>query len=161
MNRPWTVSRCVLAQKCAAVHLTRCVVECGSERVRRWARKRGGSTRRRVTSAVNRGRTAIRGALNRRNNKPKTSMKKKSKLRKYGKYAVAGLAAYGTYKLAKKMSKGLRGAYDQDDCWRHDPFRDAYFCQCEDQCDDYRGAANANEMNFFLVMGISMTLLLS
>lgn len=68
--------------------------------------------------------------------------KKKSKLKKFGKYAVAGLAAYGTYKLAKKMSKGIRRAYDDDDCWDWNPFQRGYECQCRsEQCRVYVGSA--------------------
>ncbi len=119
----------------------------------RSAKKRGGGTSRtrsRISSAVNRGRAAVSGVLNRR--KPSSSSvsssaagkkKKKGFIRKYGKYAVAGLAAYGTYKVAKKMSKGLRKSYDDDECWEYNPFRDSYYCQCDDDCNNYIGGSNA------------------
>merc|ERR1712110_1254116 len=63
--------------------------------------------------------------------------KKKSLFKRVGKYAVVGLAAYGTYKLAKKMSKGLRFEYDNDDCWQYTPYQDSYQCICNAQCNNY------------------------
>lgn len=130
---------------------------------------RSGGTRRRISSAVNRGRKVVSGLLNRRksgSSLPKTgstavgaAKKKKSFVRKYGKYAVAGLAAYGTYKLAKKMSKGLKKAYDDDDCWEYNPFQEAYSCQCEEQCNYYAGgAAILGPMNFGLTVFVAVVL---
>ena len=78
--------------------------------------------------------------------KPKSGL-----LRKAGKYAVAGLAAYGTYKLAKRMAKGLRHEYDSDDCWQYQPFQDSYQCICDAQCNNYVGSASS--------MGISQSLI--
>merc|ERR1712080_316365 len=69
--------------------------------------------------------------------------RKGSILRKAGKYAVVGLAAYGTYKLAKKMSKGLRRNYDDDDCWEYSYLAGRYACTCPNQCDVYVGAAHS------------------
>ena len=77
---------------------------------------------------------------------------KKSKLNRFGKYAIAGLAAYGTYKLAKKMTKGLRYEYDNDDCWEYLDYSQSYSCVCHAQCNDYVGSA--------VSMGISYTLIL-
>eukprot|EP00095_Tigriopus_kingsejongensis_P012578 maker-scaffold298_size217389-snap-gene-1.17 protein:Tk12578 transcript:maker-scaffold298_size217389-snap-gene-1.17-mRNA-1 annotation:"translation initiation factor if-2" len=67
--------------------------------------------------------------------------RKKKILKKVGKYAVAGLAVYGTYKLAKAMTKGLRGAYDTDDCWDYSYMRGQYECVCPGQCQVYVGSA--------------------
>ena len=49
--------------------------------------------------------------------------------------------AYGTYKIAKKMSKGLRKEYDDDECWQYNFFTDQYQCTCDEQCNIYVGAA--------------------
>ena len=48
---------------------------------------------------------------------------KKGIFGKVGKFAVAGIAAYGTYKLAKTLTKGLRRGYDDDDCWEYSILR--------------------------------------
>ena len=48
---------------------------------------------------------------------------KKGIFGKVGKFAVAGIAAYGTYKLAKTLTKGLRREYDDDDCWEYSILR--------------------------------------
>ena len=77
---------------------------------------------------------------------------KKSKFNKIGKYAIAGLAAYGTYKLAKKMSKALRYEYDNDDCWEYLDYSESYSCVCHAECNDY--------VNSAVSMGISYTLIL-
>ena len=77
--------------------------------------------------------------------------RKSGVLRKVGKYAVVGLAAYGTYKLAKKMSKGLRRSYDDDDCWEYSYLYDRYSCNCDNQCDVYVGAAHAISATFGLL----------
>lgn len=66
---------------------------------------------------------------------------KKSILRRVGKYAVVGLAAYGTYKFAKTLTKGLRQDYDDDECWRYSPIQDRYECICNAQCNIYAGSA--------------------
>ena len=66
---------------------------------------------------------------------------KKGKFSRVGKYAVAGIAAYGTYKLAKSMSKGLRREYDEDDCWKYSILRDRYECVCISKCNVYVGSA--------------------
>jgi len=100
---------------------------------------RSGSTRSRVTSAVKK----IFGG----SSKPKVPKvkkpKSKSKIKKVAKYAVAGLAAYGAYKLGKKMAKGLRKRYDDDDCWEYSPFQDQYRCTCNEECNIYVGSATA------------------
>ena len=68
---------------------------------------------------------------------------KKGKFSRVGKYAVAGIAAYGTYKLAKSMSKGLRREYDEDDCWKYSILRDRYECVCISKCNVYVGSATS------------------
>lgn len=73
----------------------------------------------------------------------KKESRRKKILKKVGKYAVAGLAAYGTYKLAKAMTKGLRGAYDSDDCWDYSYLRGQYECVCPGQCHVYVGSASS------------------
>lgn len=97
--------------------------------------------------------------------------KKKSAIRKYGKYVVAGIAgkrqsmdysfvhcsikkilAYGAYKLAKKMSKGLRGQYDDDDCWEYNNYSEQYQCRCNGECQVYVGAAATTAARGALVM---------
>jgi len=122
---------------------------------KRSPKKRGGSssssrsTSSRISSAANRGRKVVSGLLNRGRKSGSTGSisgskpKSKSKLKKFGKYAVAGLAAYGTYKLAKKMSKGLKKAYDDDDCWEYNIFQDRYECECDDECRIYVGSATS------------------
>jgi len=60
-----------------------------------------------------------------------------ARLGKVAKYAVGGLAAYGTYKLAKSMTKGLRQEYDEDDCWKYSILRDQYECVCVAKCNAY------------------------
>ena len=54
---------------------------------------------------------------------------------------MAGIAAYGTYKLAKSMAKGLRREYDEDDCWNYSILRDRYECICASLCNVYVGSA--------------------
>ena len=71
------------------------------------------------------------------------SLAKKGIFGKVGKYAVAGLAAYGTYKLAKSMTKGLRREYDDDDCWQYSILRDRYECVCNAQCNVYVGSSSS------------------
>ena len=70
---------------------------------------------------------------------------------KVGKYALGGLAAFGTYKLAKSMAKGLRREYDEDDCWKYSIIRDRYECVCTAQCNTYVGSAVATQLNFSLL----------
>ena len=53
------------------------------------------------------------------------------------KLCVGGLAAYGTYKLAKSMSKVLRQLYDEDDCWKYSILHDQYECVCVAKCNAY------------------------
>ena len=60
-----------------------------------------------------------------------------ARLGKVAKYGVGGLAAYGAYKLAKSMSKGLRQEYDEDDCWKYSILRDQYECVCVAKCNAY------------------------
>lgn len=93
--------------------------------------------------ASNRGKSGLLGGLlASRASKGSGSLgKKKGLLGKVGKYAVAGLAAYGTYKLAKSMAKGLRREYDDDDCWEYSILRDRYECVCAAQCNVYVGSA--------------------
>ena len=73
------------------------------------------------------------------------------------KYAVGGLAAYGTYKLAKSMTKGLRQNYDDDDCWEYSILRDQYECVCTAKCNAYvfvkpePDAANSQSLTFSLL----------
>ncbi len=117
------------------------------------SRSRGSSSIRRVASA---GSTLLRG---RSKSKGLSRTGRKSSLRKYGKYAVAGLAgkcdcyslksnqstyiasplAYGAYKVGKKMSKGLRGHYDDDDCWDYSALTGQYRCVCSQDCQVYVG----------------------
>ena len=66
------------------------------------------------------------------------------------------ISAYGTYKLAKKMSKGLRRQYDDDECWEYSYFRDQYDCNCPNQCDIYVGAASAISVTFIFILGVSI-----
>ena len=70
---------------------------------------------------------------------------------KVGKYAIGGLAAFGTYKLAKSMAKGLRREYDEDDCWKYSIIRDRYECVCTAQCNVYVGSAVATTASFSLL----------
>ena len=57
---------------------------------------------------------------------------------------VFSLSAYGTYKLAKKMTSGIRQAYDNDDCWEYNLFRGHYECKCQNnQCYEYANSAAA------------------
>lgn len=76
---------------------------------------------------------------------------KKGIFGKVGKYAVAGLAAYGTYKLAKAMTKGLRSEYDEDDCWQYSILRDRYECVCSAQCNVYVGSSASLAASFSLL----------
>lgn len=95
---------------------------------------------------------AAGGALAGAGSKVASGSKKGGILRKVGKYAVVGLAAYGTYKLGKSMAKGLRNLYDDDECWQYDHLRDQYACVCRGQCDDYRrGGASSAGVTFGLV----------
>jgi len=82
--------------------------------------------------------------------------KKKSLFKRVGKYAVVGLAAYGTYKLAKKMSKGLRFEYDNDDCWQYTPYQDSYQCICNAQCNNYTGSAVSMGISYGLIFMTTM-----
>ena len=70
----------------------------------------------------------------------------------YFQYAVAGLAAYGTYKLAKTMTKGLRREYDDDDCWQYSILRDRYECMCHAQCNVYIGSASMTSLSSLLLV---------
>ena len=57
---------------------------------------------------------------------------------------ITTFPAYGTYKLAKKMTSGIRQAYDNDDCWEYNLFRGHYECKCQNnQCYEYANSAAA------------------
>ncbi len=66
---------------------------------------------------------------------------------------IVSSPAYGTYKLAKKMSKGLHAEYDDDDCWEFDDGR--FECQC-DECNVYVGGAAAVAASFATVASAAL-----
>lgn len=78
-------------------------------------------------------------------------------LKKVGKVAVVGLAAYGTYKLAKSMTKGLRNLYDDDNCWQFNSNQGQYNCICNQQCNLYASGSRFNGLTSSLL--ISSTIL--